>query len=109
MGDIHRFLGMTNQLSKFSLHLAGKTKPLIDLLSNKNQWCWEEPQQRAFEEVKKQIRRSPTLAPYDPCRETIVSADASSYGLGAVLLQTQDGERRPVVYVSRAMTQTEGR
>ena len=32
-----RFLGMTNQLSKFSLHLAGKTKPLRDLLSNKNQ------------------------------------------------------------------------
>jgi len=110
VGDIRRFLGTTNQLSKFSLHLADKTKPLRDLLSNKNQWCWEEPQQRAFEEVKKQISRSPTLALYDPCRETIVSADASSYGLGAVLLQTQeDGERRPVAYVSRAMTQTEGR
>ena len=98
---------MTNQLSKFSLHLAGKIK---DLWSNKNQWCWVEPQQRAFEEVKKQISRIPTLALYDPCRETTVSADGSTYGLGAVLLQTQeDGERRPVAYVSQAMTQTEGR
>ena len=110
VGDIRRFLGMANQLSKFALLLADKTKPLRDLLSNKNQWCWEEPQQRAFEEVKKQISSSPTLALYDPRRETVVSADASSYGLGAVLLQTQeDGERRPVAYVSRAMTQTEGR
>jgi len=87
---------MTNQLSKFSLHLAGKSKPLIDLLSSKNQWCWEEPQQRAFEEVKKQISRSPNLALYNPFRETTVSADGSTYGLGAVLLQTQDGGRRPV-------------
>ena len=78
---------MINQLSKFSHHLADKTKPLRDMLSNKNQWCWEEPQQRAFEEVRQMITRSPTLALFDPTQETIVSADASSYGLGGVLLQ----------------------
>ena len=101
---------MTNQLSKFSLHLADKTKPLRDLLSNKTHWIWEELQEKAFEEVKKEISRSPTLALFDPTKETIVSADASSYGLGAVLLQIQeDGERRPVAYVSRAMTPTEER
>ena len=87
VGDICRFPGMTNQLSKFSHHLADKTKPLRDLLSNKNQWCWEEPQQRAFEEVKQMITRSSTLALFDPTQKTIVSADARSYGLGGVLLQ----------------------
>ena len=38
------------------------------------------------------------------------SADASSYGLGAVLLQKQpDGELRPVAYASRAMSGVEQR
>ena len=95
---------------EISGHLADKTKPLCDLLSNKNQWCREEPQQRAFVEVKEEISNSPVLALFDPSRETIVSADASSYGLGAVLLQKQaSGERRPVAYASRAMTPTEQR
>ena len=105
VGDICRLLGMTNQLSKFSIHLADETKPLRDLLSNKNQRCWEQPQEKAFEEVKEEISRSPTLALFDPTCETVVAADASSYGLGAVLLQKQDdGERRPIAYVSLAIT-----
>ncbi len=107
VGDIRRFLGMANQLSKFSPYLSEKTKPLRDLLY---QWCWEEQQERAFKEVKQEISRSPTLVLFDPSCETTVSADASSYSLGAVLLQTQeDGEKKPVAYVSRAMTQTEQR
>jgi len=37
-----------------------------------------------------------------------VSANASSYGLGAVLQQKQShGELNPVAYVSRSMTSTE--
>ena len=98
---------MTNQLGKFSASLAEKTKPLRNLLSH---WCWEEPQQRAFAEVKEEICKSPVLALFDPSRDTIVSADASSFGLGEILLQRQaDGERCPVAYASRAMTPTEQR
>lgn len=95
IGDIRRFLGMTNQLGKFSRHLADETKPLRDLLSSKNQWCREEPQQKAFVKVKEEISRSPEIDLFDLGQETIVSADASSYGLGAVLLQKQaSGESR---------------
>ena len=110
VSDVRRFLGMANQLGKFSHNLADMTKPLRDLLSNKNQWCWDRPQQQAFKDVKNEISKSPTLALFDPSKQTTVSADASSYGLGTVLLQTQeDGEKKPVAFASRAMTPTEQR
>ena len=54
---------------------------------------------------------SPTaLARYEPQRSTIIAADASGHGLGAVLMQVQDnGERRPVCFASRALTAVEQR
>ena len=40
----------------------------------------------------------------------MVSADASSYGIGAVLLQRQpEGELKPISYISRSLTPTEQR
>ena len=38
VSEVRSFLGMINQLSKFTDHLADKTKPLRDLLSKKNSW-----------------------------------------------------------------------
>lgn len=108
--ELRRFLGMANQMSKFTPELAEKAKPLRDLLSKQNQWSWGEQQKHAFAEIKRVLSSAPTLALYDPGRETVVSADASSYGLGGVLLQRQsDGELRPVAYASRALTGTEQR
>ena len=101
---------MTNQLSKFTPHLAEMTKPLRDLLSKQNEWCWNDPQKTAFSRIKGALTKNPILALFDPSLKTTVSADASSYGLGAVLLQVQrNGENRPVAYISRAMSETEQR
>ena len=53
---------------------------------------------------------SPILSLFDQSKETVVSADASSCGLGAVLLQRQpDGELTPISYISRSLTPTEQR
>ena len=56
------------------------------------------------------LTTTPVLALFNPQFDTILSADASSYGLGAVLLQWQPGgELKLVAYISRSMTTTEQR
>ena len=49
------------------------------------------------------------LALYNPKAPTKISAEASYYGLGAVLLQQVEEKWKPVAYASRPMTDTEKR
>ena len=105
---LRRFLGMTTQLSKFTPNPSETTKPLRDLLSTKNMWVWSEPQQKAFQQIKRQLSSTPVLVLYHPDRLTTVSADSSSFGLGAVITQKQpDATWRPVAYCSRSLSNTE--
>lgn len=107
--DLRRFMGMANQLGKFSPRLAELSQPLRELLSAKRSWVWGPPQEQAFAEVKAELTRPTVLALYNPQAATKVSADASSYGLGAVLLQQSDDVWRPVAYASCSLTETERR
>ena len=107
VGDIRRFLGMVNQLNKFTDHLSDETRPLRELLLKDRAWVWGEAQRQSFKQIKDTLTKFPVLALFDPNLETIISADA---GLGAVLLQKQpDGALKPVAFISRALTPTESR
>ena len=96
---------MCNQLNKFSPLLTDKTKPLRDLLCNKNQWLWGEGQQL---ETKKLLCSMPVLALYDQKHPTRVSADASSFGMGVVLMQQHPNNQwRPVTPTEQRYAQVE--
>ena len=59
--------------------------------------------------IKIELTQPTILALYNPTAETKISADASSHGLGAVLLQLNEFLWQPVAYASRALTDTERR
>ena len=107
--ELRRFLGMANQLAKFSPRLAEITTPLRELLSTKCAWVWGPTQEEAFTLVKEELTKPTVLSLYNPEAETIVSADASSHGLGAVLLQKFRDLWKPIVYASRALSDAETR
>ena len=54
------------------------------------------------------LTSTPILVHYDPRKTTIIAADASNHGIGAVLLQIQEnGTRKPVCYISRSLNDAE--
>ena len=85
--ELRRFMGMVNQLGKFSAKIAELSQPLRELLGSKRTWLWGPAQDGALEAVKAELARPTTLAMYNQDAQTKISADASAYGLGAVLLQ----------------------
>lgn len=86
-------MGMINHLGKFIPRLANLSELLLQLLRKDSVWVWEEPQQRALQQIKDTLVSPEILAYYDPKRPT--TADTSNTGIGAVLRQVQDdGKRR---------------
>lgn len=101
---------MVNQMGKFSPNIAEIGKPLRELLSSNKAWLWGHEQDHVFVPLKEELTKPTVLVLYDPAARSKVSADASSFGLGAVLLQQKDNTNwRLVAYTSRSLTETERR
>ena len=99
------FNGMVNYLKKFSPVLSELSEPLRRLCKSRVEWAWESKQQSAFEAIKQVVTTLPVLAYFDKTKKHTIQSDASKKGLSAVLLQ----ESKPVMYMSRALTETEQR
>ena len=78
------------------------------LMRKDEKWRWEEPQQRAFDELKQVFTTKPVLAAPDLDKEFRVEADASNYATGGVLsMKCSDEKWRPVAFISKSLSDTE--
>lgn len=74
------------------------------LRSTNSAFQWTNEAEVSFETVKKMLVNSQALALFDPTLHTIVSTDASDYGLGGVLSQVgPDKSERTVAFASRTL------
>ena len=53
--ELRRFLGMANQLGKFSPRLAQISQPLRELLSPSHAWVWGPTQEDSFTAIKAEL------------------------------------------------------
>ena len=103
--QLQEFLGMVTYLAPFISHLSQKTAALRDLLKRESEFQWNASHQEAFTAVKEAISKETTLSYFNPGKNTTIQVDASSKGLGAVLLQ----EGRPIAFASKSLTEAEQR
>ena len=109
VAEVRSFMGLVNFSAKFIPNLATVAEPLRQLTRKGVTFKWGEKQQEAFKALKGTLASAETLAYYDKDAKTRVIADASPVGLGAVLVQEQNGNWRPVYYASRSLTAVERR
>ena len=107
--ELRTVLGMFQYLAKFVYDMPSVMKPVTDLHKSDVVWSWDKTQQASFDKTKEMWTTTPTLSYYDSTKPTVVSADASSYGIGAVLMQSTDGVVKPIAFASRTLTTAEQR
>ena len=103
--QLRAFIGLASYYRRFVPHFASIASPLTDKTKNRepNQIQWTEREEKAFQTLKDCLVQSPVLCLPDIQQRFIVRTDASSTGLGAVLLQEYDGDKHPVAYASRKL------
>lgn len=107
--EVRSFLGLVGYSSRFISQFATLSEPLRRLTRKDTPFNFGLEQKRAFQALRDELARAGILAYFDKEAPTKVIADASPVGLGAVLVQDQQGEMVPVCYVSRSLTDCERR
>ena len=101
--QVRSFLGLVgfyiSFIPNFSAELTKK--------GESNKVHWDEPQQRAFDSLKKALTVQPILKMADLSKPFTFQVDASNEGLGAVLLQDEEGKKSPIAYASRKLKPSE--
>ena len=105
--DVRSFLGVAGYYRRFVKDYAAVANPLFELLKEKTEWEWTDAREKAFQELKRRLISSPILRHPDFSKPFIVDTDASLLGLGAILMQQDEGAEYVIAYASRALTEAE--
>ena len=103
--ELKTFLGFIQYLGTFMPNMATESAPLRELLEKNVAWHWDHLQEESFQKLKQMASSTPVLGYYDPRGPLCLSVDASSKGLGTVLLR----DEKSLAYASRALTPTKQR
>ena len=106
--EVRSFLGMAGYYRRFIKDFSKIANPITKLTHQDSEIIWSEECDKAFEEMKDKLTTAPVLAYPDYSKEFILSTDASSVGLGAVLSQyDSEGKEHPVAFASRTLNNAE--
>ena len=107
--EVRRFWGLVGFSARFIPDFSTTADPLRKTARQGESFTWGEEQEKSFQKLKRQIASAPILAYFDKEAHTQIIVDASPVGLGAVLIQERNGERRAVCYASRTLSNVERR
>ena len=105
--EVQSFLGVVNFNRKFIQGFSEIALPLTRLTRKDTEFSWANEQEQAFNKLKTEVTKEPTLMTFQPGKPIRIETDASDTAIGACLLQQKDQKWHPVAYHSKKMTDTE--
>lgn len=109
---LRSFLGSANYFRNHIANYAQLAGPLYDLLpgkSKKDMVDWTEETNTAFIALKQAVIEAPSLFHLQKEGQIVVYSDASDSAIGGFITQIQDGIERPIIFLSRRLSETESR
>ena len=105
--ELRSFLGAVNQFNKFIPDVASICFPFRSILEKVATWKWTSEHETAFIRVNNEVKKAAELTHFNRNKPLRIICDASKQGLGAVLQQCEENERKPISYPSRFLTELE--
>lgn len=105
--DVRGFLGLCTYFRKFIPAFSNLAEPLNELLRMGRAFHWDQPQEHAFNSLKRALISDPILGHFLEGADTELRTDASGHGLGAVLAQNVGNTKRVIAYANRTLTKCE--
>lgn len=116
--ELRSFVAFAGYYRRFVKDFSKVAKSLTDLFppttTRKNakpkktkDWKWEEEHENTFNKLKEILTSPPILAYPEFQKPFELHTDASGKGLGAVLYQTQDSQKKVIAYASRSLSRAE--
>jgi len=87
VSEVQSFLGLAGYYRRFIMKFSQIAFSLTRLTRKDVPFVWDEECEKSFRTLKKKLTKAPVLAIPDPEKRYIVFCDASSKGLGGVLMQ----------------------
>jgi hypothetical protein len=110
VSEVQSLLRMLNFCARLVPNFSTLTAPMRQLLRKDVSFQWSTKQQSAFDTIVQWLQTEPVLSYFDTNLGSQISVDASPFGLGAVLSQTdKQGNSKITAYASRSLTDTDQR
>ena len=101
------FLGLTRYYRRYVKNFAAIAGPLHALTRKDAVFHWSTNCQTAFDRLKTLLTTIPIIAIPDFIQAFRLYTDASTAGLGVILVQVRDGKERIICCASRSLNQAE--
>uniref|UniRef100_A0A1Y1KT95 RNA-directed DNA polymerase n=1 Tax=Photinus pyralis TaxID=7054 RepID=A0A1Y1KT95_PHOPY len=105
--QVMSFLQTCSWFRRFVPDFAQVARPLSELTRKNAVWTWGDEQDKAYKTLQQLLTSAPILRTADPKLPYTLRTDASSYALGACLLQGEGKDERPIEYASRLLSSAE--
>lgn len=103
--DVRRFIGMVSFYKQFIDRYSDLTAPITDLLKKgKGKMSWTKEAEDSFLKIKSVLTSPNVLANPNFNIPFIIESDASDVAVGAVLMQVQEGVKRPIAFFSKKLS-----